>query len=118
MREDSTTATAPTVDQFSQLIERARAGLADPDAMPSQRIRLLWAYACAARDIAAAGSFFVTLVTCASRPPILRAAIKKILKRKCARAVNLDTVVDFSVRLLKLSAQRGVHRNGTPATGS
>ena len=37
----------------------------------------------------------VTLVTSASRPPNLRAAIEKILKRKYAGAVNLDTVVDL-----------------------
>ena len=37
----------------------------------------------------------VTLVTSASRPPILRAAIEKILKREYAGAVNLDTVVDL-----------------------
>ena len=37
----------------------------------------------------------VILVTSASRPPIPRAAIEKIQKRKCAGAVNLDTVVDL-----------------------
>ena len=37
----------------------------------------------------------VTLVTSASRLPNLRAAIAKILKRKYAGAVNLDTVVDL-----------------------
>ena len=37
----------------------------------------------------------VTLVTSASRPPNLRAAIEKILKRKYAGAVNLDAVVDL-----------------------
>jgi hypothetical protein len=31
----------------------------------------------------------------ASRPPILRAAIEKILKRKYGGAVNLDTIVDL-----------------------
>ena len=53
----------------------------------------------------------------ASRPPN-RTAIAKILKRKYAGAVNLDTVVSSQSRPLKLSAQRGVHRNGTPATSS
>jgi hypothetical protein len=37
----------------------------------------------------------VTPVTSASRLPNLRAAIAKILKRKYAGAVNLDTVVDL-----------------------
>jgi hypothetical protein len=37
----------------------------------------------------------VTLVTSVSRPPILLTAIEKILKRKYAGAVNLDTVVDL-----------------------
>jgi hypothetical protein len=59
-----------------------------------------------------------TLVTSASRPPILRMAIEKILKRKCAATVIWTLSSIFSVRLLKLSAHRGVHRNGTPATSS
>ena len=37
----------------------------------------------------------VTLVTSASRPPNLRAAIAKIQKRKGTGAVNLDIVVDL-----------------------
>ena len=37
----------------------------------------------------------VTLVTSASRPPNLRAAIAKILKLKYAGAVHLDAVIDL-----------------------
>ena len=59
----------------------------------------------------------VTLVTSASRLPNLRAAIAKILKRKYAGQSGHCRRSSQS-RPFKLSAQRGVHRNGTQATSS
>jgi hypothetical protein len=48
-----TAAATPAVDLLSQVIERARPQIADPEATPRQRLQRLWAYARASRDLAA-----------------------------------------------------------------
>jgi hypothetical protein len=80
-------------------------GVCSAVSVPAQDVFLPWPYDVALREDAltllrslpasCSPLVFVTLVTSVSRPPILLTAIEKILKRKYAGAVNLDTVVDL-----------------------